>query len=147
MATVADPVAVSRAWALQLLLDAPDPIPADPPKVHRLVLNQSVLEWARTDPHGLRGRLAFWRITNEEGRKTSDPRRLISLVISHPSAKAAEIRRYLLDRLLMARPEALVEAVHILIKHPQAVMCVMTRYGYTDPTSIGGYLDRDLPRG
>ena len=52
VATVADPVAVSRAWALQVLLDVPDPITPEPPKVHRLMLNREVLEWARNDPAG-----------------------------------------------------------------------------------------------
>ena len=33
----------------------------------------------------------------------------------------------MLDRLLKARPEALVEAAEILIKHPDAVVNVMTR--------------------
>ena len=40
---------------------------------------------------------------------------------------------FFLDRLLKARPEALVEAVQILIDHPEDVVKVMTRYGYTDP--------------
>ena len=50
------------------------------------------------------------------------------------------------ERLLSARPEALVEAVEILIARPDAVRTVLTRFPYTDPESIGGYLDRGLPR-
>ena len=46
--------------------------------------------------------------------------------------------------LLEGRPQALVEAVEILIRRPEAVRAVLTRFGYTDPDSIGGYLDRDL---
>ena len=53
VATVADPVAVSRAWALELLLDAPDPKPKEPPKINRLMVNQRTLDWARTDPQEL----------------------------------------------------------------------------------------------
>ena len=44
-----------------------------------------------------------------------------------------------------ARPEALVEAVQILNAHRDEVVVVMMRHGYTDPSTIGGYLDRDLP--
>ena len=47
--------------------------------------------------------------------------------------------------MLAARPEALVEAVQILNAHRDEVVKIMTRYGYTDPLAIGGYLDRDLP--
>ena len=50
------------------------------------------------------------------------------------------------ERLLAARPEALVEAVEILIARPDAVRTVLTRFAYTDPHSIGGYLDRGLAR-
>ena len=53
--------------------------------------------------------------------------------------------KYLTNELLRLRPEALVEAVQILNAHRDEVVKVMTRYGYTDPNSIGGYLDRDLP--
>ena len=50
-----------------------------------------------------------------------------------------------LDRLLKARPQGLVEGVQILVDRTEDVVKVMTRYGYTDPETIGGYLDRDLP--
>ena len=50
------------------------------------------------------------------------------------------------ERLLSARPEALVEAVEIVIARPDAVRTVLTRFPYTDPESIGGYLDGALPR-
>ena len=88
VASVADPVAVSRAWALFVLLDAPDRSPPDPPaapawvrkyvpwlgrlwgdgllaefdrraapvKVHRLAVNQAVLDWSRIRPRGPPGR-------------------------------------------------------------------------------------------
>ena len=146
--TVADPVAVSRAWALELLLDAPDPIPADPPKVRRLMLNKSILDWASTDPQGLREAARFLADHKRNGAEgNAGAQRLISLVVSDRNPRTVEIRQFLLDRLLKARPEALVEAVGILIDHRQAVSSVMTRYGYTDPESVGGYLDRDLPPG
>src|SRR5262249_34317917 len=75
VASVADPIAVSRAYAMQILLDAPDRgrerAPAAPPWVReyagwlarlwgdglnrasRLAVNQAVLDWSRTDPDGL----------------------------------------------------------------------------------------------
>ena len=34
--------------------------------------------------------------------------------------------------------------MQILLAHPDEVVQVMKRYGYTDPEWIGGYLDRDL---
>jgi 4-amino-4-deoxy-L-arabinose transferase-like glycosyltransferase len=166
VATVADPVAVSRAWALELLLDAADRSRPDPPaapawvrahvpilsrfwgdgltRVHRLTLNQDILDWARGDPHGL---LEAARYLAAHGGPGNDPaaRRLVKLVTSDPTQKAVEIRQFFLDRLLKARPEGLVEGVQILLHHPEAVVAVMTRYGYTDPRQIGGFLDRDLP--
>ena len=49
------------------------------------------------------------------------------------------------ELLLSARAEALVEAVEIVIARPDAVRTVLTRFPYTDPESIGGYLDGALP--
>ena len=53
-------------------------------------------------------------------------------------------RHYRTERLLFIRPEALVEAVQIINTHRDEVERVMTRYGYTDPRTLDGYLDRDL---
>jgi 4-amino-4-deoxy-L-arabinose transferase-like glycosyltransferase len=143
VATVADPVAVSRAWALELLLDAPDPKPKEENKVNRLTLNQKTLEWARTDPQRFLAAAKF--VADHHGEvKDEDARRLVDLVIMQPNPKAVETRRFLLDRLLKARPKALVEAAQVLINDPAAVVHVLTRYGYTDPRAIGGYLDREL---
>jgi hypothetical protein len=144
VATVADPVAVSRAWALELLLDAPDPKPKETPKVNRLTLNQTILDWARTDPHGFLAAAEFVAAHHGAGQDAG-PRRLVDLVTLQPNPKAVETRRFLLDRLLVARPKALVEAARMLIKDQAAIVHVLTRYGYTDPRAIGGYLDRDLP--
>ena len=146
VATVADPVAVSRAMALELLLDAPDPNPKEQPKVHRLMLNQKILEWARSDPQGLLAAAQFVAAHHGAG-EDKGARRLVDLVTIQPGPKAVETRRFLLNRLLRARPKALVEAAQILIEHPAAVVHVLTRYGYTDPRAIGGYLDRDLATG
>jgi hypothetical protein len=166
LVTVADPVAVSRAWALQVLLDATDRSRDDPPaapdwvprfvpvlgrfwgdglkKIHRLTLNQEILEWARNDPQGLleaaRFLAAHKGVENDSGAQ-----RLANLVTADPNPKAVETRQFYLNRLLKARPDGLTEGVQILIDHTDEVVKVMTRYGYTDPQTIGGFLDRDLP--
>jgi hypothetical protein len=143
VATVADAVAVSRAWALELLLDAPDPKPKETPKVNRLTLNQTILDWARTDPRG-------FLTASESVAAHQDPevdagaRRLVDLITSQPNPRAVETRKFLLDRLLVVRPTALVEAARMLINNHAAVVSVLTRYGYTDPQAIGGYLDSGL---
>src|SRR5262249_50390091 len=49
VATVADPQAVSRAWALGLLTDGLDSRVGEPPGS-----NEAVFAWARSDPRGLR---------------------------------------------------------------------------------------------
>jgi hypothetical protein len=161
--TVADPVAVSRANALWLLTDAPDDRPPERPtapgwvhryapflgrlwgegltKIRRLNTNGPMFAWAKSDPYGLR---AAARTLAERGEPGGDPaaRRLKGVLdryrFSQPGALALA--------LLRARPEALVEAVDILIRHPDAVRTVLTRYAYTDPADarVGGYLDRDL---
>ena len=48
------------------------------------------------------------------------------------------------ERLLRGRPQALVEAVEILIRRPDDVRTVLTRFGYTDDAVIGGFLDEAI---
>jgi hypothetical protein len=161
VAAVADPAAVSRAYALELLLDAPDDRPPDRPsapewvrryapflgrlwgegltKMPRLGVNQRVLDWARRDPDGL---LAAAQLLAERRQPGNDP---------HALQLWNELRRirsypFFVEWLLRARPEALVEAVRIVIERPAAVQSVLRRYSYTDPDSIGGPLDNDLAR-
>lgn len=159
VATVADPVAVSRAYALMLLLDGGDDRPPERPvvpgwvrryapflgrfwgeglkTVPRLGINRAVLTWAREDPDGL---LAAARLLARRRDTGDDPgaRRLLG--------ELSRIERYpfYARELLRARPEALVEAVRIVIARPEAVRTVLTRYPYTDPEAVGGPLDRDL---
>ena len=164
--TVADPVAVSRAWALQAMLDATDKSGPDPPaapqwvqeyvpplarfwgdglkKIHRLTLNQAILDWARSDPQALLD-AARYLAAHKKAEGNPHAQRLVGLIIDDPDRKIVQTRQFFLDRLLKGRPEALVEAVEILIRHTDEVVKVMTRYGYTDPQAIGGFLDRDLP--
>jgi hypothetical protein len=165
VAAVADPVAVSRAWALQLLLDAPDlskdHLPAAPAwvsnhvpwlarlwgdgliKARRLTMNEAVLNWSRSDPRGL---LSAARKIAANESIDGDPgaERLRGLLTAESHPKGPRIRRDLLDQLLEARPRALVEAVQIINDHRNAVVAVMSRYGYTDHRRIGGFLDRDF---
>jgi 4-amino-4-deoxy-L-arabinose transferase-like glycosyltransferase len=178
VATVADPVASSRAWALRTLLDAPDrsrPAPSAAPdwvyryvpwlarlwgdgllveydregnspkiKVHRLAVNQAVLDWSRSDPEGLLA--AARKVASGQPVETdATAQKLLGLMTTESSPKGPPIRHYLTNELLRMRPQALVEAVEILNAHREEVVRVMTRYGYTDPSWIGGYLDRDLP--
>jgi hypothetical protein len=162
VATVADPVAVSRAWTLQLLLDAPSggdsERPGAPdwvrthaprlawfwgdgvPRVGRLNIHRAALDWARRDPEGLRAaaRAVADRRTSDRGAA-----RLLAILKRHdpfdpPWALASE-------RLLRARPQAVVEAVEILIARGEALEMILSRQGYTDDDSSGP-LDRDIAR-
>ena len=160
VATVADPLAVSRAWALWLLAESdtarPRPRPGAPAWVHRFApflgrlwgegvaqprltgVNEPLFAWARSDPDGL---LASARRIADRRAPGDDPgaRRLLAILDRHHSN---DYVRLLFD----ARPESLVDAVRILIARPDAVRTVLTREPYTDPETIGGPLDRDLSR-
>ena len=164
VAAVADPVAVSRAYALKTLLEAPDrsgsPPPAAPPwisdhipwlarlwgdglvKVRPLALNQDILAWSRADPAGLLAAARHIAAIRpiEQG---SNAQRLMDLLTAETGQKG--VKHYLTKQVLDRRPEALVEAIQMLNEHGDEVVKIMTRYGYTDHRSIGGYLDRDLP--
>jgi len=161
VATVADPVAVSRAWAVQLLVSNVGPRPAptraplpgwlrrlapglgrfwgegltqpDPPGV-----DQTMLDWARTDPKGLR---AAARIVADRGPIDGNPgaQRLRKQLSRHDDPKAPYSASTI---LLEDRPRAVVEAVEILIARPEAIRAVLLKPGYTDPATIGGDLDR-----
>jgi hypothetical protein len=142
--TIASPTSVSRAWALAILLESPDRGRPEPPKVPLPLVNQGIMEWVRTDPQGLRA-AARALAGHKNPFSDSAGQRLFDLVTTDPAPAAAELRRFFLNRLLACRAEALVEAVEILINRRDAVIHVMTRYPYTDPDEIGGFLDRDLP--
>jgi hypothetical protein len=165
VAAVADPVAVSRAWALQLFLDAPDlsrPDPLAAPvwvqdyvpwlarfwgdglvKPHRLTMNQAVLDWSRSNPKGLLD-AASCIVHSEPFQDRTGAERLLRLIGIEEDADRPTIRRDLLEQLLEARPRALVEAVQMINNHRKEIVAVMTRFGYTDHRVIGGFLDRDL---
>src|SRR5699024_5568717 len=108
-----------------------------------LSLNRATLEWLDADPDGLLA--AARRLPGlKEGDDDPEVRRLLDLLLLDHRGRLNVVNQDLLDQLLLARPEALAEAVQILIAHREAVVQVMTRYGYTDSAWIGGYLDRDL---
>ena len=112
-------------------------------KDHALAINQRVLEWSRSDPDGLvkaARHLALGKPLEED----ENARRLHALATSDRSREGSPQREGFLNQLIAARGEGLVEAAQILNTHRDEVIAVMTRYGYSDPNRIGGYLDRDL---
>jgi hypothetical protein len=163
VATVADPAAVSRAWALWLLTDAPDDRPPDldraPESVHRYApflkrlwgegltkvrrLNTyaPAFAWARDDPRGFRE--AAETLARRRGDPGDDPgaTRLLAMLDRYPPERPGAFARV----LFRARPEALPEAVAILTRRPDLVRTILTRYPYTEPADLdpGGapYLD------
>jgi hypothetical protein len=163
VASVIDPITVSRAWAIQSLLDAPgtkESESAAPVWVQRnapwlgrfwgeglvrtypLAVSREAIEWSRSDPEGLL-EAARYIAAKRPVEKDKNARRLMHLLTNEPNPKG--LRHYYVEELLHARPEALVEGIKILNGRPDEVVRVLSRYGYTDAQSIGGYLDRDLP--
>jgi hypothetical protein len=163
VATVADPVAVSRAWALQLLLDAPSGGAPEPPRApawvrshapplawfwgegvprsKRLNIHTRALEWARRDPDGLRAAaraLAAGRTLQDEPAA-----RLLAVLKRHDPLDPPD--QLASERLLRSRPRALLEAVEILITRADDLRTVLTHHPYTDDAMIHGFLDRGLP--
>ncbi len=163
--TVDAPKTTARAWALWLLADGspgvrPGPEPSAAPdwvrsalpplarlwgegvtKARPLGVNEAAFAWAQADPDSLRAaaKALSDRVPAPPG---SDAARLRALLSRHDDP---DRRISPLASLLRSDPEALRDAVAILIARPDAVRTVLTRYLYTDPDSIGGPLDRDLP--
>ncbi len=160
---IADPVAVMRAWALRALAESPRDSPVERPSapgwVHeyapflgrfwgeglirtpRKLLNREVFAWARSDPESLRSAARTLARYREPG-DDANARRLMDYLTLREEGVFAKLSR----AMLLDRPESLLEAVEILIKRPEAVRDILEREGYTDPETIGGTLDRDLPR-
>ncbi|WP_152049554.1 glycosyltransferase family 39 protein [Tautonia marina] len=152
VAAVSGPEDAARAWALQLLASDARP-PRDPqaplpdwlrqtlPWLARFwgegltrpplpgVLEES-FTWASSDPEGLRA--AAQALV--EGRSAEVPGAAkLRAILNRFGATFA-------DDLLKRRPEALFEAVEILISRPDDLRQVLTTPGYTDPERIGGPL-------
>lgn len=160
---VADPLAVSRAWGVWLLTEAVEPrkpAPARAPawvkryapflrrfwgeqlvESRRTLAFEPLFEWAKTDPDGLLG-AAIAIAEHRDSEDNANGRRLTTLIERNRPVKGDSYAQI----LLRARPEGLVEAVKIVIAHPDEVRRVLARPGYTDTETIGGALDRDLPR-
>jgi hypothetical protein len=159
---ILSPLAITRAMALQILLDAKDDSPRDPPaapawvrrwlpplarlwgdgitKVPRLNVNTPLFEWAQRDPDGLRA--AARALAARESIDTNrDAQRLRDNMARYDRP---DKNQYPSRVLLRQHPEAVLDAVEILIAHPDALRTIMLRYPYTDPQTVGGYLDRDL---
>jgi len=90
-----------------------------------------VLDWARSDPASLRA-AAKWIDERRKVEDSPDAQRLMAVLNRYPVRSA---------RLMRAQPGALGEAAEILIKRPDALKKVLLRPSYTDPATIGGYLD------
>ena len=163
VASVIDPISVSRAWALQVPArragDARLPAvgsglgAAECPWLARLwgdglirsqplAISQEVLDWSRSDPDGLLAaarHIAAKRPLEED----ANARRLMQLLTTEPNPNG--LRHYYTEELL-ARPARSPGRGHPDPERaPRRGRRVLLRYGYTDPSTIGGYLDRDLP--
>ena len=138
VAAVADPVAVSRAWALQLLLDAADLSPPtaeaaprgcsrpctlagrfwgdDLKKAHRLTLNQAVLDWSRYRSRGTARRRPQDR-SQQIDRRGPRRQRLMELLTAETNPNGRRSAAIYWTSCSHARPQALVEAVQIINDH------------------------------
>jgi hypothetical protein len=160
VATVADPVSVSRAYALWLMLDARADRQPEPPRTPKWVkryapflgrfwgeglvyvayptVNKPLLNWARNDPRSL---LRAARVLSERREAGDDPdaQRLL--------ASMERLTKYgaFVKTLLRTRPEAILEAAQILTERADDVEYAMTRYPYTDLADIDGPIDQGLP--
>jgi 4-amino-4-deoxy-L-arabinose transferase-like glycosyltransferase len=165
---VMDPAAVSRAWALQLMCDAPSnappPKPQAPAWVQKssktlarfwgdgldaakpLTVNEPIFQWAQQYPQMLR------ETADEIVQKAKSgviPNAADSTISQNARALLTIISRYdqpgqgrAFSRILLgSRPEGLTEAVEILIKHREKLRQIYLRSGYTDPEWIGGPVD------
>ncbi|WP_422926695.1 glycosyltransferase family 39 protein [Singulisphaera sp. PoT] len=163
VASILDPVGVSRAMALWMLLDSREQerqprveVPAAVSEyapwlarfwgqgLERLATkrpNDSIFAWAQNDPSGLRK--AAESIAQSHGKdEGQDAQRLLAMLqrFDNPREPGGKFS----ERLLSARPQAIVEAVDMLIQHPNELRTVLMNQAYTDTATIGGYIDRDL---
>jgi hypothetical protein len=163
VAWVDDPVTVARVWALQLLTGVPSiPFP-DPPRapdwVHRFVpwlgrlwgegliivpppvVYEPIFDWARRDPEGLRAaarKLVERRPIDDD----TDALRLQQILMRFDTTE--KVWGLYFERLLRARPEALLEAIEILIQRPDDLRKVLTRVSFIDLEELRGYLDQQF---
>ncbi|WP_435009303.1 ArnT family glycosyltransferase [Tundrisphaera lichenicola] len=140
--TVDRPEAVARAWALDILTRGVGrPRAGQPPT---LAVDPTIFEWARNDPEGLRE--AARQVASRKPIEPGSPGARLAEYLHRPVTSDPSSWQSWVGHLLRNRPEALVEAVEILNKRPEPVRSVVLRPGYTDPATIGGYLDQDFTR-
>jgi len=162
--TVDSPEAVGRAWALDLLTRgptrsevgrAPGWVRASPmlrPFARfwgegltmgpTLAVDEPIFALARSDPARL---LASARTIAGRGPigPGSDAARLRVFLDRRVGETDEDRLDWLTEILLRARPGALVEAAQILIDRPDAVRSILLHPAYTDPASVGGFLDQN----
>ncbi len=161
--SVLSPPTVARTWALQLIADSPsDPTYRETPqapawarphpwlarfwgdgllRMRPLGVNEPLFAWARSNPASLRlaaQRLAF----PPAGAEPDLEAERLRFIITH-SGTADRLTG--LDTMLSANPQALIDAIEIVITRGGDVRKILTHAGYLDPSQIGGPLDRDLP--
>ena len=108
-----------------------------------LAVDEAIFDWARTDPEGLRA--AARAIADGEPIEPGSGAARLMAYLDRPLVPRPDgLARLAVRQLLRNRPEALAEAVEILIARPDAVRSVLLRPAYTDEASIGGFLDRDV---
>jgi len=112
-----------------------------------LDFDRTVLDWARTDPAGLReaARTLATRGAVEPGTNAGRLKAFLDRPL-YPDPKAESYWRGWVEALLRARPRALVEAAEILIARPDAVRTILLHPAYMEPATVGGYLDKDMAR-
>jgi len=168
--TVASPETAIRAWALDILTRGPagDRLPAsEAPDWARstsllrplarfwgegltpgppLAIDRSILAWARNDPGGLRiaAKAIAEHPNSGRSRTNSTAAKLRTFLDRRVGDKPDDRLDWRTTILLKGRPQALVEAVQILIDRPEAVEAALLRPTYTDPDSVGGYLDAGI---
>ena len=166
--TLDAPEAVARAWALDLLthVSTPSPTLRAPSWVRSsavlaplgrlwgegvtmgpvLELDPTILDWARTDPATLRAaaRAIAARETIPPGSPAARLRAILDRPVFRDPGAQRQWQTMWAGPLLRNRPGAIDEAIEILIARPDAVEAVALRPAYTDPATIGGYLDRDI---
>lgn len=163
------PEAVSRAWALQLMCDAPSnappPLPNAPNWIRQtsktlarfwgdgldmarpLAVNEPIFQWAEKYPQMLRETAA--ELVNKaksgviptlDDTSLSENARALLTIISRYD-RPGQGRQF--SRILFSsRPEGLTEAVEILIRQREKLRQVYVRSGFTDPDWIGGPVDQ-----
>lgn len=169
VATVADPLATSRALALAYLADEPNlrsrvaegrvPAWVDrwAPPLARLFgrglllaperrVHEPAFAWAASDPEDLRAAAReLLQAPDPRSPATERARRLRDILARLPET-GPDTSNPSWTQLLARRPEALVEAVEILVKRPEAVRAILLHPGYREPEEgLGGWLDAGLP--